>query len=153
MGVLGSSVDGLTLDSITELVSRGSNGLGLSIGGGGPVSWSRDGNWNWGRDSDGLLTDNGDWGRGKDGSRDSNGTRSNDDWATDEGKGGKRSEGSGSDTDEGSGSKADDGSWSSNEDWGMSVFMSTSAIGDDSGHQAGENDECLKIKTKLELQT
>ena len=68
--------------------------------------------------------------------------RSKKDWSTDEGK---RS-GTRNNSDKRRGSNTDNGSGSSNKDWAMSVSMCVRVIsvGNDGGHQAGENDESLK---------
>jgi hypothetical protein len=153
VGKLGTSGVGISLDSISEFVSRGVNWLGLSISWGGPVSWgwSRcvccswgwDNNRCWGR----LFTDN-------DGFRDCNGGSRNNNWSwgTDEGE---RSERSRDNTDDWSRSNTDKRSWSNTEDWGsgndkgargvcVSVVMTSGSISNDCGHQAGKNNECLK---------
>ena len=143
VGILGSSVVLITLDSVSELISWGINWLGLSINWGGPVGGSRDNNWGWGRDNNWLLTDDGsNGGRGKNWSREGNWGRSKKDWSTDEGK---RS-GTRNNSDKRRGSNTDNGSGSSNKDWAMSVSMCVRVIsvGNDGGHQAGENDESLK---------
>ena len=128
VGVLGSSMVLISLDTVAKLVGWWVNWLRLGIGRGRPVSWSRDGNWNWGRGQDWFFQSNSHrcW------------CVSKNRWSTDKGKWSNRS-----------GSHSDQRSWSSyNRSVSMGVSMSMGSISEGSSHQAGENDEGLKYKRR-----
>jgi hypothetical protein len=125
VGILGTAGVGISLDSISKLISRGRNWLRLSIGWGRSVSWDWSWSicWCWGRHNDGLFMNKDrcwSWG--------------NNNWSSDKRK---RTEGCRGKTDH----------WgSSNNYWSMSMCMSMASrsISNDCSHQARKNNEDLK---------
>jgi hypothetical protein len=122
VGILGTSSVGISLNSISKLISRGRNWLRLSISWCWPVSrsWNRNNNWSWVHNCNWLITDK-DWSRDRSSYWQRNSRGNN--WGT---------------TDERERLSYSDKFLS------MSVVMACRSISDNCNCQTEKNDECLK---------